>query len=210
VDMISDDSAIFWKAFIHYDGQYRVIPMYITLSMDVASADNWWKTLVNVYKQKRRWAWGVENFPIVMRAFFKSRTIPLSMRLKHGFKLFETNISWATLPIILGIISWLPVLFAGNEFSHTIFYYSAGRVKHTIFSLATVGLGICIIVSLALLPKIKTRQKLLLKIKHAFEWLLIPIVSILLSALPALDAQTRLMFGKYLTFWVTPKQRNSK
>lgn len=27
VDMISDDSAIFWKAFLHYDGDYQVIPL---------------------------------------------------------------------------------------------------------------------------------------------------------------------------------------
>lgn len=36
VDMISDDSAIFWKSFIHYDGDYRVVPIYTTVSMDIA------------------------------------------------------------------------------------------------------------------------------------------------------------------------------
>lgn len=58
VDMISDDSAIFWKAYIHYDGKYKVVPMYVTLSMDVAASDNWWTTAQSVYKQKQRWAWG--------------------------------------------------------------------------------------------------------------------------------------------------------
>ena len=88
VDMISDDSAIFWKAYIHYDGQYQVIPMYVTLSMDVACADNWWQTVKSVYKQKQRWAWGVENFPIVIRAFLISKKIPLYEKLRHAFKLF--------------------------------------------------------------------------------------------------------------------------
>ena len=35
-----------------------------------------WKTVVNTYKQRRRWAWGVEGFPIVMLAFLRDRRIP--------------------------------------------------------------------------------------------------------------------------------------
>jgi hypothetical protein len=45
----------------------------------------------------------------------------------------------------------------------------------------------------------------------AAEWLMIPlfapVTSIFFGALPALDSQTRLMFGKYLEFRVTVKPR---
>jgi hypothetical protein len=37
------------------------------------------------------------------------------------------------------------------------------------------------------------------------QWLLIPAVGLLLSNLPALDAQTRLMTGRYLEYRVTEK-----
>jgi hypothetical protein len=37
------------------------------------------------------------------------------------------------------------------------------------------------------------------------QWLLVPLTIVFLSAVPALDAQTRLMLGKYMTFWVTDK-----
>ena len=36
VDMISDDSSIYWKAYIHYPGGYTVVPMLVTVSMDLA------------------------------------------------------------------------------------------------------------------------------------------------------------------------------
>ena len=44
----------------------------------------------------------------------------------------------------------------------------------------------------------------------AIEWLLVPLIIVFLSALPALDAQTRLMFGRYMEFWVTDKKRRSQ
>jgi len=37
------------------------------------------------------------------------------------------------------------------------------------------------------------------------QWALLPVVSIGFSALAALNSQTRLMFGRYLEFYVTEK-----
>jgi len=207
VDMISDDSAIFWKAYIHYDGQYQVIPMYVTLSMDVACADNWWQTAQSVYKQKQRWAWGVENFPIVMRAFLESKKIPLYERLRLGFKLFEGHLSWATSGFILSIIGWLPIIFARQEFAASVVYYNVPAIANTIFALGFFAICITILLSLALLPKTKLRYGWLLKLGHAFEWMMVPFILVFFSALPALHAQTRLMLGRYLEFWVTDKKR---
>lgn len=210
IDMISDDSAIFWKAFIHFDGKYRVYPMYVTLSMDVAVGDSWWKTIKSVYRQKRRWAWGVENFPIVMRAFLRSNKISLYDKLRHGFKLFENHVAWATWPILLTVMGWLPVLFAGREFSNSVLYYNAPRITSIIFNLAALSLLITIVLSLCLLPKKKVKFSFFWRIWHALEWLAIPIVFIFFSALPALEAQTRLMFGRYMEFSVTEKKRKRK
>jgi hypothetical protein len=38
----------------------------------------------------------------------------------------------------------------------------------------------------------------------------LPVIIITLGSFPGLEAQTRLMFGKYMGFWVTPKYRNNK
>lgn len=206
-DMISDDSAIFWKAFLHFDGDYRVVPMYTTLSMDAVVADNWWQTVINVYKQKRRWAWGVENFPIVMRGFLKDRKISFFSKMKVGFKLFEGHISWTTWAFLLTIIGWLPAIFATKDFSHSVFFYSAPRITGTVFRLASFSLITSIVLSLLLLPKSKISHPILKRIGFALQWILIPLTIVFLSAFPALDAQTRLMMGKYMTFWVTDKTR---
>jgi hypothetical protein len=101
----------------------------------------------------------------------------------------------------------IPTLFAGNEFPTTTVYYIAPRIRSIIFALASFGILICILTSGLLLPTEKIRRPFLRIFMHAAEWLLIPVVVLFLSALPALDAQIRLMFGKYLDFWVTDKYR---
>ena len=45
-------------------------------------------------------------------------------------------------------------------------------------------------------------------ISQPLEFLLIPVVGFFFSALPGMDAHTRLMFGKYLEYRVTEKVAN--
>jgi hypothetical protein len=149
----------------------------------------------------------VENFPIVMRAFLKAKRIPLAKKFRHAFKLFEGHVSWASWPFLLGVISWIPAFFAGREFSSTVIYYSAPRIKAIIFNLASLGLLTTSVLSALLLPRYPMRYRWLKKIGHLFEWLLVPVISLFLSAIPALDAQTRLMSARYMEFWVTEKKR---
>ena len=207
VDMISEDSGIFWKSYLHFDGQYQVVPLPTTLSMDVVDAGSWWRTVGSLYKQKRRWAWGVENFPIVVRGFLANKKISFYNKFRHGFKLFEGQITWATLPFLLTFVGWLPVIAAGDEFSNTVLYYSAGRFTQSIFGLSSIALLGTIIMSLWLLPKKKKRFSFFWNLIHGLEWFLVPFILVFLSAMPALDAQTRLMLNKRMEFWVSDKRR---
>ncbi|MCX5714126.1 MAG: hypothetical protein NT033_04825 [Candidatus Omnitrophica bacterium] len=105
------------------------------------------------------------------------------------------------------MVSWFPALFAGREFSSTVIYYSAPRIKAIIFDLASLGLLTSSVLSVLLLPRLSMKHNWLKKAGHFFEWLLVPLISLFLSAIPALDAQTRLMTARYMEFWVTEKKR---
>ncbi|MBL8012705.1 MAG: glycosyltransferase family 2 protein [Candidatus Omnitrophica bacterium] len=210
VDMISDDSAIFWKCYIHFNGQYKVVPILTTLSMDVAGSNNWFETVRAVYKQKRRWAWGVENFPIVVRLFLKNKAISRYDKIKHTFKMFEAHVSWSSWGFLLSIIGWLPIFYARQDFTYSVISYNAPRVMGIIFNLAGLSLVISILMSLSLLPKSDRRFPIKEQLIHALEWCTLPLILTFLSSLPALDAQTRLMLGRYMEFWVTDKHRTVK
>jgi hypothetical protein len=175
--------------------------------MDITQAENWRRTVVNVYRQKRRWAWGVENIPLVMGAFLLTRGIPLAARLRQAFKLFQTHLSWTTWPYLLGLMSWLPAILLNREFTASVVTYSEPRLLSILFNLAFGGYLTYVALSQLFLPRGRGARQVLKRILHAFEWLLILPLSILFGAIPALDAQTRLMLGKYMEFWVTVKKR---
>lgn len=210
VDLISDDSAIFWKAYLAFEGDYRVEPLYVTLSMDVALGENLWETCRSIYQQKRRWAWGVENFPILVRGFLSHPKIPFWKKIQHAFRVLEMNVSWATWTPIMLILSWAPAFFPGREFASSVAHFNAPRVAAVICNLAVASLVISIFLSFALLPKNPHRVPIYQKILFALQWLLVPLIATFFGAVPALDAQTRLAFGHYMEFFVTPKGRPKK
>jgi hypothetical protein len=65
------------------------------------------------------------------------------------------------------------------------------------------------VLSLTLLPPRPKSVKPHTWIVMIVQWLLLPITFTIFGALPAIDAQTRLMLGKYLGFNVTRKTRIS-
>jgi hypothetical protein len=73
--------------------------------------------------------------------------------------------------------------------------------------LAWGGVVIMVWVSLALFPPRPARWGRRRYIDMVTQWLIAPFISIITSAVPALEAQTRLMIGKKLEFWITPKKR---
>ncbi len=208
VDMISDDSVIYWKCFLYFDGDYSVIPMYVTVSLDVATEKAIIPTIVKQYKQKRRWAWGVENFPYLMMGFLKNKKIPLFKKIRRGFHLFESHYTWAVWAIIVTFIAPLPLIFGGGIFRQTTMGYSLPSVAAALFRITTLTLFICMLMSIKLLPprpKDVKRQKMLVMFT---QWILAPILAAFVGSTPAIDAQTRLMLGKYMHFHVTEKIRH--
>lgn len=209
--MVSEDSRIFWHCFCYYKGDYRVEPMYFPISMDSLKVGNSWDNLKGFYKQQRRWGWGVENLPYLIFNTIKSwHEIPRRKFLSriwvqiHGFH------SWATNALIIAVVGWMPILIGGENFRGTVLSGNLPVVTRTLMTMAMTGLILSAIVSTLLLPKRPKRVFWLKRISVIFEWLLLPVSIVFLGAFPALDAQTRLMLGKYMGFLVTPKGENAK
>ncbi|MFA5231262.1 MAG: glycosyltransferase family 2 protein [Candidatus Omnitrophota bacterium] len=204
-NMISDDSVIYWKGFLHYNGDYRVVPMYITVSMDVAYSSNIWRTMVVQYKQKRRWAWGVENFPFVVIGFIKNRNIPLLTKLRRSFHLLESHVSWAVWAVILVVIGPLPIFFGGRLFSQMAIAYNLPKITGLLFQFTLLTSLTWIFLSWTILPPRPKGISWFKNVLLILEWFFVPFIILVLGSSPALDAQSRLMFARYMEFNPTLK-----
>lgn len=207
VDMVSDDSVIYWKAFLFYKGDYRVIPLYTTVSMDVAYSDSFFKTIKMQYKQKRRWAWGVENFPFLINGFLNDSDIPLITKIRRGFHLLESHVTWAIWAVVLVLIGPLPIIFGGVFFNQMAIGYNLSKITGLLFNFTLFTSLIWIVLSRIILPPRPKGVSWLKNIVMIMEWFLVPFIILILGSTPALDAQTHLAFGKYMEFNPTLKSK---
>lgn len=206
--MVSEDSRVFWHCFLYYKGDYRVEPLNIPVSMDVCMDERLFQTAKNLYKQQRRWGWGVENLPYLMfntvkdwKNLDKPKVVGRILNQIYGFH------SWATNAIIIAVIGWLPLLLGGDSFNSSVLSSNLPYVTRTLMMLAMSGLILSAIVSTLLLPKKPKKYGIGKSVAMIAQWIILPFSIIIFGSIPGLEAQTRLMFGKYMGFWVTPKSR---
>lgn len=207
VDIIPDDSHIFWQGFLHFNGDYRTQPLFTTVSMDAVLGETYMETLVAQYKQKRRWAWGVTEISMLFPALMRNNRIPLWKKLLYGERLVEGHYFWATASIMIAILGWLPLIFGGPRFGETVLAVNLPFLTRTIMTIATFFLIFSVYINLVLLPPKPQRYSKWKYGAMVAQWVFTPIVSSVFGSMPAIDAQTRLMFAQYMEFFVTPKHR---
>lgn len=207
VDSIPEDSREYYDSFFHYQGKLKIEPLYIPLEMSAVLSDTFWKTIKNQYQQLRRWAWGIVDFPYVVFRSFEDKNISFWKKLYKIFYLLESHFSWATGAIFITILSWIPAYF-NPVFSKTVLGANLPFYSRSILFFALIGLMVSIYISLKLIPSKPDTSLFYRAHKYSgfiLQWILVPLVSIFLSAFASIDAQTRLMFGKYLEYQVSEK-----
>ncbi len=206
-NMVSEDSRIYWNLLLANNGAYNVVPLSYPVSMDANAAPTLWGTVKNIYKQHQRWTYGVENFVYVIYHFTKNKNIPLKRRIAIGLQQAEGYWSLVTNPIMLFILGWAPIFLGTQEFHETVLSYNLPIMVRDLLTIAMFGLVVSSFISLTMLPPRPEGRSRMMYVVLALQWVLVPVTMIVFSAIPGLHSQTRLMLGKYMGFWVTPKTR---
>ncbi len=208
-DIVTEDSRIFLQCLLKYDGDYSVTPMHVPVSMDTVMAETWRHSLKNLYLQQRRWAWGVEHFPYLMSRFWHNKTFPLRKKIFHVWTLSEGMYTWATAPLMIFVLGYLPFWLAPEALRTSVFFQNTPHTLEAMMQFAMIGGFVSAALSFTLLPPRPSHKRRWDFLVMLFQWLLVPITFIGFGSFPAIDAQTRLMFGKYLGFNVTEKKRKT-
>ena len=206
-NMVSEDSRIFWNLLVAHDGNYEIVSIAYPVSMDANLAPTLWQTMKNVYKQHRRWAYGSENVPYILMNFLKNKRIPLAQKIKISLVQLEGYWSLSTNPLIIFLLGWLPVMIGGSIFNQTILSYNLPIITRDLMVLSMLGLFLTAAISYSFLPPRPSNRTWRDNFFMIIQWVLVPVTITIFGAIPGLEAQTRLMLGRYMGFWVTPKHR---
>ncbi|MCL4382213.1 MAG: glycosyltransferase family 2 protein [Patescibacteria group bacterium] len=204
IDIIPEDYHLFFKTYFAKGEKVRIKPIFLPALADAAESRGFFRTMVNQYEQNKRWAWGISDDPWILKNCFLHTEIPLWNRMLRLFNVLEQHLLWPTNWFILTLGSSLPPLI-NPFFGKTVLGHNLARISSTILTICLIFLVVLILLDLRLKPP-RPKEFARWKIPTLFlQWVTLPIVSLFLSALPGLDAHTRLLLGKRLEYRVTEK-----
>jgi hypothetical protein len=203
---IVEDGHQYWRSYFYFDGDYSVLPLHTAIYQDAVMSFSFLKTLKAQFVQVRRWDYGASDVPYVAtRIFSKDRTVPLFPGLTRLWRLTDSHVTLACMPLLVSLGGWVPLLVNRGSARSPI-ANQLPTVVSGVQTFAMIGLFVMVVLTLRMLPRRPDRHK-----KHRFlgmitQWVLMPVTAIAYSSAAAFYSQTRLALGLYMeNFDVTDK-----
>src|SRR5437588_447583 len=203
-DVIPEDSRFYWKAFFRFGERFQMKSVWLPIYGDSPIGRDYAASHASQYNQIKRWAWGITDVPYVLQRLPKHPEIPLRLRLVRFLNLFLNHLNWIFLPVFLlfgaSIPIWVSTEFSITDLGEQLWIYSSLILSAT--TLTVVGL---IWLEYKMLPPPPAEWNPVRRFLVFLQYFSYPVVGLVLSVLPALEAHTRLLLGKYLEYRVTEK-----
>lgn len=203
-DVIPEDYRLFFKSYFAKKGDFEVEPIFLPIYSDAAEADGTWATYVNQYEQLKRWAWGASDDAYIIKQYILTEGIPFWDKSVRVLKVIEDHFLWPVNWFAITISAILPPLL-NEEFSRTVLGKTLPQVISTLLTISLISMVTIFVIDALNRPPRPNKMNIFSYIKQPLEFLLLPVVGFFFSALPGLDAHTRLMLGKYIEYKVTEK-----
>ncbi len=204
VDVIPEDYRLFFKSYFHFKGDLEVESLFLPVYADAAESTSYWKTMVNQYEQVKRWAWGVSDDPYIIRGWLKAAEISFFDKTLRVLSVLEDHFLWPVNWFAITLGALLPSLINPN-FSRTVVGKTLPQVSSMILTLSLISLVVVLLIDARQRPSTSREVSLVRRLFQPFEFILLPVVGFFFSALPGIDAHTRLMLGRYIEYRVTEK-----
>ncbi len=203
-DKIPEDWGIFFKAYYKMRGAIEVEPIYLPIYADAPKSATLFGTLKNQYEQLKRWAWGASDDPWIIKNYFLVPGVPFWDKTMRLMFVIWSHFLWPVNWFVITLGLTVPVLL-NPAFGRTALGYSVPQFSSYVLTVALIFLVVMLYYDYLYRPKRPATFPLWRAILTPFEFVLMPVAGFFFSALPGLDAHTRLMLGKYIEYRVTEK-----
>lgn len=203
-DVIPEDYRLFFKSYFAKNGNFEAEPIFLPIYADAAESSTTWGTMKNQYEQLKRWAWGVSDDAYIIKQYINAKTVPFWDKTIRVLKTIEDHFLWPVNWFAVTVSAFLPPLL-NPEFNRTMIGKTLPQVTSTLLTLSLVSMIVIFVIDAANRPPRPNKKNVFSYILQPLEFLLLPIIGFFFSALPGIDAHTRLMLGKYIEYKVTEK-----
>jgi len=203
-DVIPEDSRFYWKAFFAFGARFSVKSVYLPIYGDSPNSRDYASTHMSQYNQIKRWAWGVTDVPYVLARLFKHPEIPRWLRFRRFSNLFANHLNWVFLPLLLMFGASVP-LWVSTDFSLTDLGQTLWSASGLLLTTTLSTVVFFMYFEFLILPPKPANWPLWKKAGVHVQYLAYPVIGLVMSVLPALEAHTRLLLGRNLEYKVTEK-----
>ncbi len=202
---IVEDGLQYWRSYFAWDGMFRIVNVPAVCRMDLVDETNLWRTVKSQYKQLRRWSWGCTDVEFVLPQFYANKKIPRWDKIRKSVYLIQNHLFWAGGAFMLFFIGYIPGVFESLRTSIAVLTVPlASSIIFTILFSTVVFPGILSIHIMKRYAKFRKRDYLY----SMLQWLVVPILTLTLFSIPAIESQIRLFLGKRLdSFDTTVKMK---
>jgi hypothetical protein len=204
VDVIPEDSHMCFKVLFHFGQRVKVRPIFLPVYADAAEGATLRRTLENQYHQILRWAWGVSDIPYVTLGALRAHDLPWHLKIMRVTWYVEEHLMWPAHWFLLTLGGLVPSL-VNPTYAHSALGLWQTSLISAIMGLCLPCLLLVILIDWRLRPEHPEGEDLIDVVIGWASFALLPVFGLLLCALPALDAHTRLLFGRRLEYRVTEK-----
>jgi hypothetical protein len=202
---IVEDGFQYWRSYFGWGGKFRIVHTPAICEMDLVDEANLYRTVRSQYKQLRRWSWGCTDIEYVIPEFVKAKNIPKWEKIRKTTYLIYNHLFWAGGPFMLFFIGYVPGVF--RSIDHSIAVFTVPIATSIVFTILFATVVIPSILSIHIMRRythFRPRDYLY----NILQWITVPVLTLTLFSIPAIESQIRLFFGKRIdTFDTTVKMK---
>jgi hypothetical protein len=203
--VISEDWHIYLQCWFARRGDVRMSRIFLPVFADMPDGDTPLRALTSMYHQSVRHSWGAEDIGFIMQEWAESGA-PLAPTARLFWHVLRDHLLRSVPWFLFTAGSLLSVMTLWGLNPMPLHYPLLSGALQWLWGASTVGLFVLLAVELRRFPPPRL-SKLPARIAELLTaWALLPVISLVFGAVPALYAQTKLMLGLGLTWRVTPKR----
>jgi cellulose synthase/poly-beta-1,6-N-acetylglucosamine synthase-like glycosyltransferase len=204
---IVEDGMQYWRSYFWWEGKFRIIHTPAICEMDLVDETTLYRTVRSQYRQLRRWSWWCTDVEYVIPRFQKAKNIPQIEKIRKTIYLIYNHLFWAGGPFMLFFIGYVPGLF--RSIDHSIAAFTVPIASSIIFTILFATIAFPSFLSIHIMRKY-TQFRWHDYVWNILQWAAVPVLTLTLFSIPAIESQIRLFFGNRIDSFDTTQKMKRK